>query len=121
MTEDGLAETSSGLLLNNSVMMSCQIGAAPVIPEVRSGSIGELSLFPTHTAVTYEGVYPIVQLSRLSLLVPVLTDTVLLGMTKLEFGPNAEVRAALSLKILFIIHATSGLTAATPFAGLFCS
>src|SRR3990167_6298270 len=53
---------------------ACQIGAAPVIPETIP-LIGLLSLFPTHVATTREGVYPIVQLSRRSFVVPVLTDT----------------------------------------------
>ncbi len=33
-------------------IISCQIGAAPVIPEERTGLIGALSLFPTQTATT---------------------------------------------------------------------
>lgn len=117
MTVSGLGSASSALFFNNSTMISCQMGAAPVIPDVRKGSMGVLSLLPTHTAARYDGVYPMVQLSRLLSVVPVFTETVLPGITRLEFGPNAGVRAVLSLKILPNIHATSGLTAAIGFLG----
>ena len=59
-----------------------QIGEAPVIPEAILGFIGELSLFPTQTPIVSELVYPTVQLSRLSLVVPVLTATVLPGILR---------------------------------------
>lgn len=46
----------SGVSLRSSFIISCQIGAAPVTPEVRVGCMGELSLFPTQTAVTKSSV-----------------------------------------------------------------
>ena len=52
-----------------------QIGAAPVTPETSAGFMGELSLFPTHVATRASGVNPMVQLSRKSSVVPVLTET----------------------------------------------
>ena len=104
----GLRGISSVLSLRSSTMMSCHIGAAPVIPDVRYGFIGELSLLPTQTTAVNDGVYPAVQLSRFSLVVPVLTDTVFPGMTSAELGPNADCRALLSESMLEMIHATSG-------------
>jgi len=58
--------------------MPFQIGAAPVTPETNKG-LSSLLLLPVQTAVKYSGVYPIVQLSSQSSVVPVLTDTVLSG------------------------------------------
>ena len=52
-----------------------QIGAAPVIPDASAGFIGELSLLPTHATTTRLLVYPAVQLSRLSSVVPVFAAT----------------------------------------------
>src|SRR3989344_1789265 len=80
-------------------IISFQIGAAPVIPETSAWFIGVLSLFPTHTVVTYSGVYPIVQLSRKSFVVPVFALTTWLRMTSSEDGPNAPMRALLSNKM----------------------
>src|SRR3989344_420492 len=94
----------TSLTFDKSIVISLfQIGAAPVIPEERLGLIGELSLFPTHTATRYEGVNPIVQLSLLLSLVPVLTETVCPVIFKGELVPNSHDLALLSDKILEII------------------
>src|SRR3989338_3929079 len=87
-------------------MIRFQIGAAPVIPDARY-DIGVLSLFPTQTATKKFGVYPIVQLSLRSFVVPVLTDTIFFLTTKLDDAPNAGVRALLSDKIFDIKNAVS--------------
>ena len=44
-------------------------------PETSDGFMAELSLFPTHVATNTCGVYPMVQLSRRSSVVPVFTET----------------------------------------------
>src|SRR5438876_7091646 len=67
--------------------------------------IAELSLFPTQTPTTYDGVYPNVQLSRKSFVVPVFADTVCFGITNSELGPKSINRAPLSDKIFEIIYA----------------
>src|SRR5260370_11688822 len=76
ITSLGRARVSFGLFCNKCSMISCQIGAAPVMPEAIE-LMRELSLFPTHVATTYEGVYPNVQLSRKSFVVPVFAETIL--------------------------------------------
>src|SRR3989338_2551006 len=86
-------------------IISCQIGAAPVIPEAKL-FIGVLSLFPTHEATTKSGVYPIVQLSLKSFVVPVLTETAWFAIFNAEFAPNSKRRALLSAKISEIMKAT---------------
>src|SRR3989344_1342622 len=102
-------------------MILFQIGAAPVIPEVSVGLIGLLSLLPTHTDTTKDGVYPIVQLSLLLSEVPVFTETLCLDVFKGELCPNAMARALLSLKTSEMIKATPG--SKTSFLGIvfFCS
>src|SRR3989338_4038854 len=83
-----------------------QIGAAPVIPDT-TFDIRVLSLFPTHVATKKFGVNPSVQLSRKSLVVPVLTDTVLPLMLRKLPVPKAIARAPLSDKICEIKKAVS--------------
>ena len=61
--------------------------------------MGVASLLPTQTATSRLGVKPMVQLSLRELVVPVLTATWWLGITKRERGPKAGVRAALSERI----------------------
>jgi hypothetical protein len=55
-------------------MIRRQIGDAPETPEATL-PIGELLLLPTQTTDNKLGVQPMVQLSRLSLVVPVFTAT----------------------------------------------
>src|SRR6266516_2557204 len=98
-------------------MISCQMGAAPVIPDAMP-LMRELSLFPTHAATTYEGVYPIVQLSLKSLVVPVLTDTIFLFILSSDDAPNSCIRALLSDKILEIMNATPSGSTFVPKMGL---
>ena len=85
--------------------MLWRIGPAPVTPE--TSRIGEPSKFPTQTPTVNSGVKPIVQLSRKSVLVPVLQAT---GKSKrrAELIPNARVRAELSLRISAICQTSSG-------------
>ena len=52
-------------------MSSAHTGAAPVTP--LTSCMESPSKLPTHTATVYAGVKPMHQLSRMSLLVPVLT------------------------------------------------
>ncbi len=87
-------------LASRLVISLFQIGAAPVIPEAKFWLIGVLSLLPTQTATKYEGVNPIVQLSLLLSVVPVLTDTTLPGILSGELEPNSKDLALLSAKIL---------------------
>src|SRR3989344_2825145 len=96
-------------------IIDLQIGAAPVTPDVNCLFITELSLLPTQTVVTKSGVYPIVQLSRLLSLVPVLTETVLPGIFKAELLPKAGLRASLSERISDKIKATVSGIACTSF------
>src|SRR3989338_5917350 len=92
---------------NTEVITLFQIGEAPVTPEVKRGFIGELSLFPTHTAVKNLRLYPSVQLSFLLFVVPVFTETVKSGMCRSEFTPKANCRAKLSARISEIINDVS--------------
>ena len=62
--------------------------------------IGLLSLLPTQTPTATEGVYPIVQASLLSFVVPVFTATSLPGIFKIELAPKVGVLASLSERIL---------------------
>src|SRR3989338_6708002 len=86
--EEGISNGSSFLSFNTCVIIPFQIGAAPVIPDARFGCIGLSSLFPTQKQTTYEGVYPTVQLSFLSSVVPVLTATVFPGILRTDLVPN---------------------------------
>src|SRR3989344_9038166 len=72
ITLSGFSKSSLGLFFNASRIILLQMGAAPVTPEAIF-PIGLLSLFPTHVATKILGVQPIVQLSLLSSVVPVLT------------------------------------------------
>src|SRR3990167_688742 len=56
VTLPGLENSSEDLPDKTSAMILCQIGVAPVTPEAICGFIGELSLLPTHTPTTYDGV-----------------------------------------------------------------
>src|SRR3989344_8825591 len=56
VTLSGLENSSDDLPDKTSLMMLRQIGVAPVTPEAICGFIGELSLLPTHTPTTYDGV-----------------------------------------------------------------
>src|SRR5437667_11848898 len=89
-------------------MILFQIGVAPVTPDAITGFIGELSLFPTHTPATIDGVYPIAQLSLFSSVVPVLTETVLPRTLRSDLDPNASVRALSSSNMCEIRNAISG-------------
>ena len=53
---------------------------------------------PTHTPVTRSGVYPMVQLSRKSFVVPVFAAT-WKGRFRSELRPNIQERASLSERI----------------------
>ena len=80
-------------------MNEFQIGPAPLTPV--TSTIGVLSALPTHTPTTRFGVKPITQLSRKSVVVPVLAAA---GRPMLSalFGPKPRSRAELSLRILLI-------------------
>src|SRR3972149_2736005 len=66
----GWVDGVSGLAVSAARMNSCQIGPAPDTPV--TFTIGALSALPTHTPTARSGVYPTVQLSRKSVVVPVL-------------------------------------------------
>src|SRR5258708_39278056 len=66
----GRSKFSAGWPLSTARMNSFQIGPAPETPETLT--IGVLLALPTHTPTTRFGVKPIVQLSRKSVVVPVL-------------------------------------------------
>ena len=68
--------------------------------------MGVLSLLPTQTPTTTVGVHPIVQLSRLSLVVPVFTDIVFPSTLIRLLGPKVISLALGSDKILEIIKAS---------------
>ncbi len=89
----GVFQSIEGALSNTADIISFQIGEAPVTPEA-IWLIGELSLFPTQVATRKFWLYPIVQLSLRSLLVPVLTATSgWFLITRYEFNPNSGARA----------------------------
>ena len=98
-TLSGLSIIPSLYFFNSCPISVYQIGEAPVEPDVTRGSMTVLSLFPTHTPTVIPFVKPTAQLSFLSLVVPVLTATVLPGMLRYEFKPNASDRALLSDRI----------------------
>ena len=77
-------------------VISCQIGHAPLTPDI--SHIGEPSVLPTHTHTIASGVYPIVQLSRKSVLVPVFTGMGILVPSMLDI-PNVLDRFRGSLSI----------------------
>src|SRR3989344_8209903 len=104
----------ASILSSASLIILFQIGDAPVTPEA-TADIGELSLFPTQVATTTSGLYPIVQLSLLSLVVPVLTETSLCPLTlRKELSPKAATRALLSERICVIKKETSSLRTLSP-------
>ena len=70
----GLTKLTGPSPARDSIVILLQIGDDPETPEA-TFSIGELSLFPTQTPIALCGVPPIVQLSLLSFVVPVLTAT----------------------------------------------
>src|SRR5690242_16111998 len=89
----GRANAVPGCPRDATSIKSCHIGPAPVTPLIRI--IGSLFALPVQTPVAISGVKPTVQLSRQSVVVPVLTDA---GRPRLRtlFWPNADARAALS-------------------------
>ncbi len=80
-----------------------------------------MSLFPTHTPVIANLFPPTVQLSLLSLVVPVLTAIFLPGIFKSELVPKTADLAALSDKMSTIKYACSSLITLFSFCGLFSS
>ena len=77
-------------------MKSCQMGAAPLMPEMLR--IGVLSALPTHTPTAIPGVNPTVQLSRQSVVVPVFTAAGRESFSML-LSPKAGMRAVSSERI----------------------
>src|SRR3990172_3109051 len=72
-------------------MISSHTGAAPLTPE--TSHIGVPEKFPTHTPTVYRFEYPTHQLSRMSLLVPVLTAVqkrVASGLSRLKVALRAS-------------------------------
>ena len=80
----GISMLSEKFFGSTLSIILCQIGAAPVIPDAKFWLIGLLSLFPTQEAARIDGVYPIVQLSLLLSVVPVLTETICPGILRGE-------------------------------------
>ena len=119
-TPSGLVNSTGSKPFKLSSNILLHIGDAPETPDATL-SIGELSLFPTQTPTDLCGLPPIVQLSLLSFVVPVLTAICLPETFNNEFGPNASVRAELSDKIFEIIYASSGLNTFLPFLGVISS
>ncbi len=72
------------------------MGHAPLTPD--TSHIGEPSVLPTHTHTIASGVYPIVQLSLKSVLVPVFTGIAILVPSILDI-PNVLDRFLGSLSI----------------------
>ena len=90
-------------------MISTQMGAEPDIP--LTFHIGSPEKFPTHTPTVYFSEYPMHQLSRISLLVPVLTAVqkrVASGLSR----PKVVLRASLSDRM-------SDIRKAAPFENIF--
>src|SRR5258706_16102275 len=92
----GRSKFSAGWPLSTARMNSFQIGPAPETPETLT--IGVLLALPTHTPTTRFGVKPIVQLSRKSVVVPVLAAAGL-SICNALWSPNSGKRALLSLRI----------------------
>ncbi len=79
-------------------------------------TISLLSVLPVHTPTTRSGVYPIVQLSRKSLVVPVLAAAGKGSASGLS-RPIAAIRAASSSKISLMRKATRGSSTCSPATG----
>ena len=87
-------------------MYSFQIGAATKTPSAPA-FIGRLLLFPAQTPTATEGVYPTVQASLNSCVVPVFAATILPSSKISELrGPKIGVLATLSERMEFILRAT---------------
>src|SRR5574344_1976998 len=112
----GFSNVSTGNFLSASVITAFQIGPARAAPPF---FIGLLSLLPTQTPTATDGVYPIVQASLLSFVVPVLTATSLPATLKIEFAPKVGVLASLSDKILERIFVVFGLIISCGFSSNF--
>src|SRR3989338_9257 len=69
----GALKNSCGYLLSAYRITSFHIGAT-MYPAI-SLTMGELSLFPAHTPIAIDGVYPMVHASRDSFVVPVFAAT----------------------------------------------
>src|SRR3989344_440177 len=95
-------------------MISCQMGAAPVIPDTRLLFIKDPSLLPTHVATRYFGVNPMVQLSRKLLEVPVLTAILWPSIDNFAFLPKAASLALLSDSISISHQAVRGESTCLP-------
>ena len=106
MRFDGFLGSVPGDPACSAFMMVSQTGAAPVTPETRC--IASPSKFPTQTPTVYSLLKPMHQLSRMSLLVPVLTalqKRVTSGLSR----PKVTARPARSLKISATMKAASSL------------
>ncbi len=95
----GFLNCSTGLPSSARFMNAFQIGAATTTPSAPF-FIEELSLLPRHTPATNDGVYPIVQASRKSFVVPVLAAIGRLPRMSGLRLPNTKARALLSDIIL---------------------
>ncbi len=98
---EGCSKPALALPDNASSKILLQIGEAPETPEATL-SIASLLLLPTQTPTNAWELPPIVQLSRLSFVVPVLTATVRPGMLRSELVPKTSFRALLSDNMLAI-------------------
>src|SRR5512147_2133030 len=85
-------------------MSSSQMGAAPLTPETFHMAAPEK--LPTHTPTVYRSEYPTHQLSRMSLLVPVLTAVQYLVASGLS-RVKVALRASRSDRMSEIINAVS--------------
>ena len=95
--------------------MAFHAGAAPVTPD--TSHIGAPSALPTHTPTVYREVKPTAQLSRMSLLVPVLTALKLRVASTLS-KPKVRVRALLSARMSVTMKLASALkTRLSAFVG----
>ena len=96
LSANAMLESGARRLASADCMNWFQIGAAETA--AAAAFIGSLSAFPTPPPAASSGVYPTVQPSRHSLVVPVLAAAGLLSRSGL-FAPNIGVRASLSLRI----------------------
>src|SRR5690606_19630444 len=97
----------------SAAITSCQMGAAPLTPD--TSRMLRPALLPTHTPTVYRTDHPTPQLSRMSLLVAVLTAAqcrVARGLS----NPNVRARAPRSERMSPTIHAASGSTTCRPWA-----
>ncbi len=117
-TLSGTLKLTVGFPFKASWVTFLQIGEAPETPEA-TFNIEVLSLFPTHTPTIACSFPPIVQLSFLSLVVPVLTMT--LARFKWEFSPNVSFLASLSDRILEMRNAWASVITCFPFLGVLFS